>query len=176
MPSSTYNITSKTYDFSQFTGKLGSTSNSALPCKTNIHSFEGDISNANVQFAFGGCTNLKYVSLKTNIAGASNHMFYMCKNLLELTGLEGYATVANSMFQGCEKLETIDLSRLDMSQCVSMELMFEGCSNLKTIIMNTELNPNVKTTSIFKNITTEGTFYYNPAYDYSTIIAQLPAT
>lgn len=176
VPSSTYNITPKTYDFSQFTGNLGSTSNSALPCKTNIYSFEGDISNANTKFAFGGCSNLAYVFLKTNIAGASNHMFYMCGNLLELTGLEGYATVANSMFQDCKRLETIDLSRLDMSQCTHMQNMFNGCSRLKTVIMNSEINPNVITTDMFKNIKTEGTFYYNPAYDYSKIIAKLPAT
>jgi hypothetical protein len=29
---------------------------------------------------------------------------------------------------------------------------------------------------MFEGVTSEGTFYYNPAYDYSKIIAQLPAT
>lgn len=57
-----------------------------------------------------------------------------------------------------------------------MNYMFSTCSNLQTVYMDSELNQNLTVSYMFLNITTEGTFYYNPAYDYSKIIAALPAT
>lgn len=151
-------------------------------------------------------------------------MFNQCNKLIEVTGLEGYTTYAESMFAYCRLLESVDLSKLDTSQCTSMRFMFEHsglkevpklntnqCTNmsgmfgdtqivtadlrgwnlsnvtdmtymfsvafnLQTLYMDSELNPNLKVSYMFSNITTEGTFYYNPAYDYSKIIAALPAT
>ena len=57
-----------------------------------------------------------------------------------------------------------------------MEHMFSGCYNLQTVMMDSELNPNLRVSSMFAAVTTNGTFYYNPAYDYSKIIAALPET
>jgi hypothetical protein len=71
---------------------------------------------------------------------------------------------------------TADLRGWDLSKVVHMDYMFESCSNLQSVYMDSELNPNLSVSYMFFNITTEGTFYYNPAYDYSVIIAALPAT
>ena len=54
--------------------------------------------------------------------------------------------------------------------------MFGACHNLQTVYMDGEIGVNSSYDEMFYNVTTEGTFYYNPAYDYSKIIAQLPAT
>lgn len=53
--------------------------------------------------------------------------------------------------------------------------MFGACHNLQTVYMDGEIR-DLSNDEMFYNITTEGTFYYNPAYDYSKIIDQLPAT
>ena len=118
IPSSTYGITSRTYDFSQYTGKLYS-----LPNKSNLRYFEGDLSNANVKQAFNSF-KLKCAHLKTNIAGDTDSMFNQNQNLLEVTGLEGYTTNASEMFSYCRLLKSVDLSKLDTSQCTDMQGMF----------------------------------------------------
>ena len=57
-----------------------------------------------------------------------------------------------------------------------MYRMFSNCDYLQEVYIDGDIS-NVSTVSeMFNNITTEGTFYYNPAYDYSKIIDQLPAT
>jgi hypothetical protein len=57
-----------------------------------------------------------------------------------------------------------------------MGSMFSGCTNLTEIRMGG--NPSSLTTVsyMFRGINTNGTFYYNVAYDYSKIIAELPST
>jgi surface protein len=80
------------------------------------------------------------------------------------------------MFSGTN-ITTADLRGWDLSKVTDMSYMFENCYKLTTVMMDSELSPNLTVIySMFKNITTEGTFYYNPAYDYSKIIDQLPAT
>lgn len=73
-------------------------------------------------------------------------------------------------------LEKVDMTGWDMSKATDMSYMFELQYALKEVIMTGPTNPNADVTDMFANITTSGTFYYNPAYDYSHIIAQLPST
>ena len=55
--------------------------------------------------------------------------------------------------------------------------MFSNCTSLKSVTMLGPINNEIsRLDNMFNNITTTGTFYYNPAYDYSKIIAELPAT
>jgi hypothetical protein len=42
--------------------------------------------------------------------------------------------------------------------------------------MTHPINSNLSNYSMFYNVTSEGTFYYNPQYDYSKVIAELPET
>lgn len=68
----------------------------------------------------------------------------------------------------------------DLSKVTTMESMFSTASNivsnLKSITMKGPVSSTVNVTWMFSGVTTTGTFYYNPAYDYSKIIEQLPAT
>jgi hypothetical protein len=132
IPSTTYQITSRTYDFSQYSGSWqanGYNTYTALPARTNIYSFEGDLSSTtDARKMFGNSTKLSYVTLTgtQNITNAAN-MFASCSSLISLT-------------------------------------MMEDASNITDV------------TNMFYNISTEGIFYYNPAYDYSKIISALPPT
>lgn len=74
------------------------------------------------------------------------------------------------------RMRSIDLSGWDMSNVKDMSEMFRYEPALTEVIMTGPTNPNAEVTDMFADITTSGTFYYNPAYDYSHIIAQLPST
>ena len=79
------------------------------------------------------------------------------------------------MFYNC-KARVIDLRGFVFSKVTTMYRMFSNCDYLQEVYIDGDIS-NVSTVSeMFNNITTEGTFYYNPAYDYSKIIDQLPAT
>ena len=54
--------------------------------------------------------------------------------------------------------------------------MFSGCNSLKSVTMLGPINPNVIVDNMFVSVPANGTFYYNPEYDYSAIIAKLPST
>lgn len=58
----------------------------------------------------------------------------------------------------------------------NMQYMFRRCDRLVEVRMDGDVSNVENVTGMFEGITSEGTFYYNPAYDYSKIIAQLPAT
>lgn len=68
----------------------------------------------------------------------------------------------------------------DLSKVTSMDSMFSTASNIpakiESVTMKGPVSSTVNVNYMFSQVTTEGTFYYNPAYDYSSIIAKLPAT
>lgn len=64
----------------------------------------------------------------------------------------------------------------DISNVYNMDSAFISCRNLKSVTMTSPLHKNLSNYSMFSYVETEGTFYYNPEYDYSKIIEQLPAT
>lgn len=68
----------------------------------------------------------------------------------------------------------------DLSKVTSMDSMFSTASNIpakiESVTMKGAVSSTVNVANMFSAVTTEGTFYYNPAYDYSAIIAKLPAT
>lgn len=83
----------------------------------------------------------------------------------------------SSMFKNCDNLTSLDLSSWDVSKVRDMTVMFAGCSRLTNLNLGISwLNPNVSTIMMFDDVTTTGTFVYNPAFDYSKIINVLPAT
>lgn len=73
-------------------------------------------------------------------------------------------------------LTELDLSNWDTSKVTNMSGMFQRCLSLRSLKMLGPTNPQADVTDMFKDVTSEGTFYYNPNYDYSHIIAQLPDT
>jgi len=61
-------------------------------------------------------------------------------------------TSMSSMFQGCEKLQSLDLSGFDTSKTTEMGLMFYGCSSLKTLdLSNFDIQKCNYFYSVFKN-------------------------
>jgi surface protein len=80
------------------------------------------------------------------------------------------------MFHQQIHLTELDLSNWDTSKVTNMSSMFEHCLSLQSLKMLGPTNPQADVTDMFKDVTTYGTFYYNPNYDYSHIIAQLPTT
>lgn len=58
----------------------------------------------------------------------------------------------------------------------NMSKMFYNCTRLIEVYMDGDVSNVSDVSDMFSLITTEGTFYYNPKYDYSKIIEVLPAT
>jgi surface protein len=80
------------------------------------------------------------------------------------------------MFSGCSKLTKADLTGYDLSNVTTMYEMFSSCILLEEVIMTSEISKDLDATQMFSRVKPNGTFYYNPNYDYSKIIAQLPST
>lgn len=74
------------------------------------------------------------------------------------------------------RMSSIDLSGWDMSNVKDMSGMFRFEPALTEVIMTGRVNQEADVTDMFADITTEGAFKYNPAYDYSRIISALPAS
>lgn len=69
----------------------------------------------------------------------------------------------------------VDISGWDTSKAITMKEMFYD-ANINEIKMMGKTNPQADTTDMFYGLGGSGKFYYNPQYDYSHIIAQLPST
>ena len=63
---------------------------------------------------------------------------YICHNVTSKVVFKDFDTSAvtdmRSMFYGCDKLTTLDLSSFDTSAVTNMDFMFYNCNNLTTII------------------------------------------
>ena len=134
-------------------------------------------------YMFNGCSNLTSLDLSnwdTSKVTTMYLMFRDCNNLTTINGIEGFDTskVTNmgSMFHSCSKLTSLDLSNWDTSNVTDMSYMFRNCSNLTELKMGGDVSNVTKVSDMFMYVYTTGTFYYNPQYDYSKIIAVLPST
>lgn len=136
---------------------------------------------------FIGCKSLKRLDLsKWNTANLEDNAlrFENCENLEEvkIQGLDfSNCWNLNSMFYGCKKLKHIDLTgvKFPLDSGTRANSMFCNCDSLESITMTEPFvfyDPTFDPTDLFSGTTTVGTFYYNPAYDYSKLIAKLPAT
>lgn len=83
-------------------------------------------------------------------------------------------TDASYMFSNCEKIRYVVLH--NTHNVTNMQRMFYRSKSLVEVHMTGDVSNVENVTGIFEEVSPEGTFYYNPAYDYSKIIAQLPAT
>jgi surface protein len=109
-----------------------------------------------------------------------SRVFSECSNLADLKGYEDWnisnATSIYDLFSNCSYLTKVDLSKWDTTNVTDMENLFSGCKNLVEIRMGGNVSNVSLLNGIFDNISLEGTFYYNSAYDYSVILAELPST
>ena len=102
IPAAIYQITPRTYDFSQYSGSA------RIPCYSNIRYFEGDFSNStNIENMFTGATSLKSAIL-TNTSNITN---------------------MNRLFNDCRDVEHLYIA--DTSNVTTMVYMLYGCQNLK---------------------------------------------
>lgn len=69
------------------------------------------------------------------------------------------------MFQGCNKLTSLDLSSFDTSAVTNMVNMFQSCPNLTSLI----LGPNFFKTSKVKYVD----FSYSPQWTNDTVVTSL---
>ena len=132
---------------------------------------------------FGYCYGLTSLdSIKDWDVSKVINMYYMFEYCLGLTSLDltnwdtSNVTNMSSMFSGCRSLTSLDLSNWDLSNVTSMSGMFSGCTNLSEIKMSGDVSNVTYLGNMFTGAASTGTFYYNPIYDYSKIIAQLPST
>lgn len=104
--------------------------------------------------------------------------FSGCSNLQSVSLGELYVPKLETMSVafGYTGLKTIDFGRIDLSHVPDIQRMFYNSFYLTEIKMLGPINPNVNVTNLFSSTYSQGTFYYNSAYDYSRIIAQLPST
>ena len=163
----------------------------ALPEGTKLSesewvTFDGrqiDTSNVtDMSYVFQSCRNLTSIDLSnwdtSNVTDMS-YMFNHCTNLTSLD-LSNWDTSKvdnmSGMFSNCANLTSLDLSSLDLSNVSIYSHMFSNCKNLTEVKMGVIGKRIISVLNMFNGITTTGTFYYNPQYDYSEIIAVLPST
>ena len=87
IPSTTYQISPRNYDLSQYSGSWVNGTSSGLPCKNNIYAFEADLSGTtDATRMFASCSKLAYVKL-FNTGGITN-MSNMFNNSNEIINIE----------------------------------------------------------------------------------------
>ena len=74
---------------------------------------------------------------KIYIRGTAGRLFYDCKYLEEIKGIEvldtSECTDMVAMFSGCESLTNLDLSSFNTHLVKTMAYMFDGCESLKEV-------------------------------------------
>ena len=129
-------------DLSSFdTSKVTEMANLFHECQslTNLNLGNFDTSNViNMKYMFYDCNKLTSLDISnfnlTNVEIISN-MFQKCENL-EYLNVNNIITLnsimeANYLFYGCKKIESLDLSFLNISKVTNMDYMFYNCENLK---------------------------------------------
>ena len=118
-------------------------SNTQLQCKNMFNGLENilevDLSNIDIS-----CRNMDY-------------MFTNCTNLEKITfgNMKSQMEYINSIFYGCSKLQSLNLSNFVFSGKAEMSKMFYGCSSLKYLNLyfyNQSKNDNGQISSTFDNI------------------------
>jgi hypothetical protein len=109
-----------------------------------------------------------------NYLGGSTSNTKFSPSLKAFEGDASSSTNIRNLFAGCRSLISVELS--GTQNITNMCRTFEYCTSLIEIIMSGDASKVTETTDMFKGVTTNGTFYYNPDYDYSKIINQLPST
>lgn len=104
------------------------------------------------------CTQITSVKFEGTIDMATcNNMFNGCENLesIDLTGIKTDKVESMvRMFFNCEKLQSLDVSKLNTSSVTDMWYMFAGCSSLTSLdLSNFNTSKVTKMQSLFKGCT-----------------------
>lgn len=90
---------------------------------------------SNTSYMFYGCTSL-VDTLPYGCYNDASYMYYNCKNIESATVNINNSINCESMFEGCTKLKTVNLTINKWSK-VKSKRMFMGCTNLTSIILDT---------------------------------------
>ena len=160
----------------------------------------------NMGYMFSDCDKLSSLDLSgwdTSNVTNMNNMFSYCDKLSSLDVSHfntSKVTDMAYMFSDCNKLSSLDLSGwdtsnvtnmngmfrrsaslsspiyLDVSSATSMSYIFQNCIHLTEIWLKGNPSKLSSVSSMFANISTTGTLYYDNRYDYSIIINVLPSS
>ncbi|MBR5697008.1 MAG: BspA family leucine-rich repeat surface protein [Prevotella sp.] len=108
--------------------------------------YDGTYYNLNTVESLPGwliATDITTVVFDASFGGArpttTNYWFYNLQNLETITGMEylntSEVTNMNAMFQNCQKLTSLNLSKWNTSKVTNMNAMFYGCSALVSILV-----------------------------------------
>lgn len=115
-----------------FTGMFyGCTSLVHLPVN---NACKGELGSIKTSYMFYGCTSL-VDTLECTCYNDASYMYYNCKNIESAIAHIGN-TNCESMFNGCTKLKTVNLT-INKWGKVKSKRMFMGCTNLTSIILDT---------------------------------------
>jgi len=139
----------KTIDMDIFDFGTASMDNLFLNCTSLEQADLSRIDTSNVSsmnYAFKGCSNLKYVNLSNggNSNIYMNQIFDQCLNLKEIN-MSGFTfgENINYLFMSLSSLETINLTNVDTSNVKYMGQLFKGCTNLTTLDLSSFDTSNV---------------------------------
>ena len=97
-----------------------------------------NVSNMGKTFAYlGTLTTLDLSGFNTSKVTAMNELFYECRSLTNIIGLDNLDTTKVTsfyqMFYNCKEFETLDVSSFNTSSLTNMSNMFYGCTKLTSI-------------------------------------------
>lgn len=139
-----------------------------------------DTSNVtNMACMFYGCSSLTSARLGntssvTGISSIFSNCYAMESFSVGASDVSNVLDLAN-IFENCQNLTVIDLSGWNTSKVSAMPNTFAGCTLLTSVTMTGDLSQVGYIYNPFRGVAASGTFYYNQAYDYSSIIAELPS-
>ena len=101
---------------------------------------------------FSNCSSLKEIDMRI-FAGRNISIggtFNGCSSLINVKFGENkiIGSGLNATFKDCSKLETLDISGFDVSNCDNMGQTFDGCKSLKTLVLPNVFNTSKVTTMI----------------------------
>lgn len=125
------------------------------------------------RFNDNGVTHEVKIELKDNSVIDSN-MFEECRGLINIEFPDTISNIGRAVFNSCYKLENVIFTSPKIT-CTDLSYMFANCHKLASIDLSSfDISAVESIWDIFWSVAPEGILYYNPEYDYSQIIAELP--
>jgi surface protein len=107
-----------------------------------------------------------------NIDEIDSGVFEDCDSLVTVTIPAGMTHLSESMFFGCEALETLNISSFCTDQVTDMMYMFYDCKALKELdLMTFDISKVTISSNMFKNCSSLTTIYCNDDWSTSSVLA-----
>lgn len=162
----------------------------------NLKNFDtSNVTTMAAMFSSSGIKRLDMSNLDTSNVTTMLNMFWNCKQLIQLdvSGFRAGGSVVTTqmfrdctslkavnlgnfnaksssysrMFYNCSALETLDLSKFDSSNVITMAQMFYGCSSLRILdVSNFDTQKTTNVSNIFNGCTSLNTIYVGPKTNF----------